>query len=229
MLKVLVLSSAVLATACGKKSDDTTAVAQSKMTIKGGASLTLGGNASKATMTINEFLVSKSDTCSDPVLIYKSDEGKVVDMMAGPEIGSGSIGNGTYPCIMLVMSDNISFTPETTSGACVAETAYTIDVFRPQGETYKPTGTLPDGTAVSGTTEKQKMAIYISTLSTTSGGDGSNPFAPPTATATTNGIKLTNALVVSADVTGTFVMDSAGKIGPNGSECDMQPPTFGFK
>lgn len=119
-------------------------------------------------------------TPGDP--IFKNDDGIEVDMMAGPEIGSG-----------------------------------------------RPAGKLPDGTAIEGSTDEQKMAIYISTLSTTSGGDGSNPFEAPTTATTTNGTTLTSPLEVSADTTGTMIMDTSGKVEPNGTECDMQPPKFGFK
>lgn len=227
----LLLSGAALFAGCGNDSDsDDQTAAKPTMTVKGGASFNLlGGDTSVAKLKAYEFLMAKAADCSDAVSIFKDDAGIEVDMMAGPEIGSGQLDVGTYNCVIMVMSDTLNFTPKTTDGACVAGTAVALDVFRPQGETYKPEGKLPDGTAIEGAVGEQKMAIYISTLSTTSGGDGSNPFEAPTAAKTANGITLSSALEVTADTTGTMIMDTSGKVEPNGSDCDMQPPKFGFK
>ncbi len=221
------------ATLCRCSKDDSTDAAATKptMTVNGGASFSLlGGDTSAAKLTAYEFLMAKSGDCSDPVSIFKADHGKEVDMMTGPEIGSGQLDAGTYNCVIMVMSDKLSFTPKTTNGACIAGTAVDLDVFQPQGETYRPTATLPDGTSVEGTASEQKIAVYISTLSTsTGGGEDSNPMEAPTTSKTTNGIILQSALEVTKDTTGTMIMDTAGKVEPNGDNCDMQPPTFGFE
>ncbi len=206
-----------------------TASAQSTLSIKGSSSMTLGADTSAAKMKIYAFYVAKSADCSDPVELFADEDGKEVDMMKSPDIGSGLLDQGTYNCVIMEMSDTITFTPATTTGVCTAGTEYELDVFRPQGEDYKPTGVLPDGTEVEGAVGEQTMAVYISSLSVSEGGDPSNnAFEAPTASKTNNGIKLASPLEVTKDTIGTLVLDTSGRVESNFGTCDMQPPQFGF-
>jgi hypothetical protein len=74
------------------------------------------------------------------------------------------------------------------------------------------------------------MAVYLSTISTSTGGDpSSNPFEAPSADKTTNGIKLGSALVVTEDTVGTMVLDTTGRVESGDDGCDMLPPKFSFE
>jgi hypothetical protein len=221
---------------CGDAAEEktTTTTTKSKVTLKGGSSLAAlklaGVDTKAAKMTYYEFWLAKEADCSNPIAVFKNTAGKEVDMMVGPEIGSGELEQGTYNCVIMVMSDTTKFTPAATTGNCTIDQEYTLDVFQPQGETYKPTGKLPDGTVVTGAVGAQKMAVYISTMSTSTGGEmDGNPFEAPTASKPKNGIKLTSPMKITADIVGTMVMDTTGRVESNGQSCDMQPPEFGFK
>ncbi len=189
----------------------------------------LAVDTSAAKMKIYEFYVAASADCSSPIQLFSSTEGKEVDMLQSPDIGSGKLQQGTYECVIMVMSDKITFTPKSTTGVCQAGTEYELDVFRPQGEMYKPSGLLPDGTTVEGAAGEQKIAVYISTLSTSQGSDSNaNPFKAPSSSQKTHGIKLASSLKITQDTVGTLVLDTSGRVESSSGTCEMRPPQFGF-
>ena len=197
------------------------------LTLKGSNSLSLV-SPSVANVTIYKFAVSASTDCSSPITVFSSTEGKTVDMNAGPDIGSGDLAVGTYPCVIMEMSDAIAFTPATTTGSCTAGTSYTINVCRQFQEGSTITSTLIDGTSVTCTDNAETVAVYISTVAANST-NTPDPFNAPSATETGKGIKLAAALEVTADTTGTFVMDTTDKIDGSNDTCDLQPPVFAFR
>jgi hypothetical protein len=229
--KLILVSALMLAqNACKSDDSETAAVANHTLSIKGASSLELAADTSSAKLTAYEFWISENETCDDPIQVFEDADGKEVDMLDGPSIGSGAVPAATYNCVIMVMSDQVKFVPATTTGVCEAGEEYALDVFRPYSETEIPTSVLPDGTEVVGEAGEQKVAIFISTLSTsTGGGEGGNAFAPATASTKTDGINLDSALVVTEDASGTMVMDTSGKVESNSGDCDMQPPVFGFK
>lgn len=215
--------------ACKSEDSSTDSVERVTLTISGASSLSLGGDTEQATLKAYEFWIAKNSDCSSAVQVFEDEDGKEVDMNQGPEIGSGEVETGTYNCVIMVMSDTLKFTPKTTSGVCTAGEEFSLDVFQSRGEDVAD-AVLPDGTTVEAEASEQKVAVYISTLSTsTGGGENSNAFAAPTSSAKTNGIKLSSAFEVTANKSGTMVMDTSGTVESNSGDCDMQPPTFGFE
>ena len=174
---------------------------------------------------VYKFAVSASTDCTNLITIYENSAPTAVNLLSNPTIGSGSLAEGTYPCIAMEMSDNITFVPASNEGSfCTAGTTYTLDVCRTDnngtsklvdGSTTTCTGSYSGGTSVLG---EDKVTIYMSTT----GANGNEGFIP------TSPFPLTSAFTVTAAATATFIVDGTGKVESGPSECDMQPPTFGF-
>jgi hypothetical protein len=192
-------------------------------------------------LKVYKFAVSTSPLCTD--LITVIDNGSTpseVDFTSTPDLGSGTLANGTYYCIAIEMSDSIKFSSTTasTSGACAANTENTLDVCRNQGD--NPTSKLIDGTTVSCSSGvvDDKVTMYLSTYSNSSGSGDS--FNPPTAEGG-DGFYLENPLVVSSAATAAFVVNPEGKMcddtndttsacegSGSSATCNLAPPTFNF-
>lgn len=191
-------------------------------------------------LKVYEFWISAAADCSNPILVFTDGNPSAHNVLGSvkPDLGKGSPPPGNYPCLIMVMSDNIAFTPTTSDGdSCVANVSATVDVCSAQsGGTYNYPDTLPSGSqggfvdgSCSGNNEI--VPVYLSTSSTqTSGVSGHNGFTPPTVSGdSTSGFKLNGPLVVTQDgSTSYFVVDGTNKIVSDNSVCDMQPPLFGF-
>lgn len=213
---------------CGEKEKDEDS-ATKNFTLNGAGS---GVNLTASTPTIAKinvykFAVSASADCSDPITVFNEAEGLSVNMEEGPTIGSGELADGTYPCVILEMDDEITFTPSETDGSCASGVEQKINVCRQFSETTTITSKLIDGTTVTCTDAAEKIAVYISTNSSSTT-EPMDPFNPPAAADSTSGIKLGSALVVSGTTSGTFKMDTTGKVDGSNTECDMGPPAFSF-
>lgn len=194
-------------------------------------------NPTSVYLKIYAILASTNTDCSDPVVVMSSSTPVEVDMLTAPELGGGSMDDGTYPCVIMKMSDIIRFTPESTTGVCTGGTEYTIDVCRADNSgTYTPvtisgsTATYGSETACAGTSGSNSediVSLFLSTASTATGGGEGNAFARPTVA--TNGFNLSSAFVVSGTGSGEFIVNFNDKIDGSSSECDVQPPVFGFR
>ena len=177
--------------------------------------------------TFYEFWVSTSVQCTNPVQVFKNAAPTAQDVLTSPTLGSGPIDDGTYPCVILVLSDTFNATPKSgsDSGHCVAGTPFSYQICS-SGQT----SLLPDGTTVSCTDGEDKIAVYFSTASVAGANGPMDPFHPPsTASAAVEGVPLSSALVVSGDSVGTFYNDATGSIFDTGSKCDMHSTKVGFR
>ncbi|MGZ3687699.1 MAG: hypothetical protein ACXVBW_05335 [Bdellovibrionota bacterium] len=191
------------------------------------ASSWAGVDTSSTKLKIYKFAVSASALCTNPVTVFSSTAGTSTDILQAPTIGTGTLAKGTYSCVIIEASKLISFVPAANTGTnCVSGTTYSINICS-DGTTSK----LVDGTSVScsgGATNDQKVAFYLTTQSTDT--IGTHAFSPPTlSTDTSSGIKLSSALTISADASGTFVVDGRGAVRDTGSVCDFGPPLFSFR
>lgn len=87
-------------------------------------------NASSLKLKIYQISVSANTDCSNPITILSSASGTETDFMSNPVIGTGSVPDDTYPCLMITMDDVIKYTPATNTGACSSSTEYTADLCR---------------------------------------------------------------------------------------------------
>jgi hypothetical protein len=189
-------------------------------------------------LKVYKFAVSTSGLCTN--LITVVDNGSTpteVDFTSAPNLGSGSLGDGTYPCVVVEMSDQLKFTPpNSASGACLAAQEETLDVCRSGGSN----STLVNGTVTSCTNGDDRVAMYLSTFSAST--NSADSFNAPTSNGdATRGITLGAALTVSGSVTGRFIANPTGQVcddtndtgsdcegaGANAS-CEMGPPSFSF-
>jgi hypothetical protein len=177
-------------------------------------------------LKIYKIAVSTSNLCTNLITIYNNSAAEYKDVLQGASLGSGAISPGTYPCVVMEMSDNIKYATGTTTGTCTADTDYTFDVCG-NGTTNS---VLIDGTAVTcnGSVDNT-VAIYISTASTWTTGSG-EPFTAPTVDGDTDsGVQLGSALVLATGSSrAKFVVNGTGKVDGSGGQCEMQPPAFSF-
>ena len=191
-------------------------------------------------LKVYKFAVSTSPLCTNLITVVDNGNSPTeVNFLSSPNLGSGVVADGTYPCVVIEFADNIKFATgvNSTSNHCVANVENILDVCRTDsGGTSK----LIDGTTttcgVQGTNDR--VAMYLSTGSSDTGAGGSDAFNPPTSIGdAAHGFNLTSALVVSGTSIGKFVVNPTGKVcdtadaacgGGGGTTCEMNPPTFGF-
>lgn len=229
----VVVSACLIFGACSSGSSSTVMLKGS-----GGAGLASrvfgASDPSSLTLKIYKFAVSRSEYCTNPVTVFENDSGVEVDFLDLPEIGSGAVANGAYPCVMFEFSDNITFVAASNDGDCTAGESNTIDVCRDNGSGTE-TVRLIDGTEFLCDNTNQRVAMYISTGSTSTGGGGEgggSAFEPPSASDTQKGLPLDGEFEVSGESVATFVVDASDKIedpdDDQPSSCDMAPPSFSF-
>jgi hypothetical protein len=228
-MKFVLLSLLFVFIGCGQQSGDGI-----QLTVNGsaGASGFLAAKGIMATQTpsalkvkIYEVWASKASDCSAPEKVIDLAEGVEIDMTQNPQIGSGSIEDGTYECLIVVASDQIKVTPSTNGGSCTAGTEVTQDICL---TTFS--STLPDGTTTTcggnpnppGNLQDDTIAIYVSRGSTSTGmgtntqcnpSTSLNPFqAPTSANDDCNGVNLPSSVTVNGDLTTTFTIDVQNKL-----------------
>ena len=214
--------------------------------VLGASTSAFAGTVSPSSVLIKLYaiLASTSTSCANPVVVVNyGTDGKTFDFMKTPDLGGGKLPDGTYPCVILKMSDVITIVPAGTTGLCTAGQSYTLDVCRSGGGggTYTPvtiSGTTATygtvGTACTGTyasPSDNQPGLFLTTTGTTVSGGGSGQSFDSPAGDVRNGFKLNGALVVSGSGGGQFVVDFTNKInGASGSGgCDLDPPTFSFR
>jgi hypothetical protein len=190
-------------------------------------------------LKVYKMAVSTSGLCTD--LITVVDNGNTpseIDFTSDPTIGSGSIADGTYPCIVIEFADAVKFMPpNSASGACLSSVEETLDVCRSPGTSALISGaTTSCGTP--GTSDR--VAMYISTYAGAT--SNSDAFNPPTSNGdTAHGLTLGAALTISGTAAGKFVVNPAGQVcddtndntsscegGGSSNTCNMGPPAFSF-
>lgn len=231
---------------CGGSAPDTKGTSSHTFTLKGSSSQSASSDESpmiqaavspsSVLITIYKAWISASDTCSNPIEVFSNDSGKTFDMTSSPTITTTSVPEGTYPCVIAQISDQIRYTPSASEGSCASGTEYTRDICREDEgsprQSIDPDGNITTCTGTETNHIENRLTVYISTLSTNdpaSDSGGENEFFPPTTSDPSRGIKLSNALVVNSDKTGIFYTDFSNKITGAESECDLNPPIFGFR
>ena len=154
-------------------------------------------------------------------------------MLSQPQFGSGVLTDGTYPCVMIEMSDWVKFTPDGNIGAqCTNGTEYTLDVCGGSDTYLKIDGTTGTCSGTNGSTGggrvESKVVMYLSTNSTST--NGADAFNPPTSgNDASNGFNLPSALIVAGSEVGLFDVNGTGKVdGDSNAYCELSPPLFSF-
>lgn len=181
-------------------------------------------------LKIYKFAVSTSPYCTNLITVVDNGNSPVdVEFVGGANLGSGVLVDGTYPCVVIEMSDNVKFTPNgtSTSGNCVSGAESIIDICRTDNG---GTSTLIDGTSVTCTGSDpnspiaNRVALYLSTASS----GGGDTFQAPTLLNTARGLLLGSSLVVSGASVGQFRMNADNQIQDDGAACGLNAPAFSF-
>lgn len=202
----------------------------------------LGLSPSSLKLKVYKMAVSTSPLCTNlTTVIDNGSSPSEVEFVGGVSLGSGSVANGTYPCIVIEFSSFIKFTPSANSDStnCLSSTEETLDVCS------NGSSELIDGTTTTcASSTDNKVAMYLSTASTqTTGVDAFNP--PTSLSDATKGFNLGNSLTVSGTSSGNFVVNPSGKVcddntagcdgggggtGTGGAgSCKLEPPLFSFQ
>jgi hypothetical protein len=174
------------------------------------------GDPSYVGLKVYEMRVSANSDCSNSIRVFSNASPSYQDFTQTPDVGAGAVPNGTYPCVMLKMSDQLNVTPGFNSdgGNCLTTSPFTLDIAR--GD---PTQDPVTGTQTATAVGEDIVWLYLSTT----GGDADAPWIP------SNALRLVSPFVVTAERTGTFVTNFAGQVVDNGSMCDCNPPEFTFR
>jgi hypothetical protein len=179
-------------------------------------------NPSSVRIKIYEVRFAHSADCSNGIRVVSNPGGVTTDFVSNPSLGAGAIPNGQYQCVMVKLSNVISFVPSANDGAnCTGGTTYARSVFHtgggqtnsmdPDGNTITPIGDSQN------TTENPFWAYFKI-------GGGTQDCKTPAAACT-----LTNPINISGDKSGTLVVDFDGKVDGSQNPCDVQAPVFTFR
>ena len=194
------------------------------LTISFSASATLYTPTSMK-MKIYRILISTDPLCTNPIVLWAPAVPQTVDFIAAPTLGNGQVPDGTYKCMIWEISDQVTMTEPTTSGTCTAGTVITTDVCRSPVTTTSIAGVTTS--CVTGGDDK--ITIYLSTASTSTGGNLGYATPPTSLSDSVNGMNLSGALVISGDSSGTLVFNGAGTLDDTQTGCNGQAPKFGFR
>ncbi|MBT8488213.1 MAG: hypothetical protein KJO65_05205, partial [Gemmatimonadetes bacterium] len=136
------LLTAIALTALGCSSDSTTEPEEGQLVVRAqaavepalaGPALAGGGSADPTSFIIGfyRFYLAENADCSSPVLL--EDHGATPenhDLLTNPTLFTVSGTPGTYNCIVMRISDVLTFTSGETFGPCVAGTTYMTDTYR---------------------------------------------------------------------------------------------------
>jgi len=200
-------------------------------------------NASSVKLKLYKFAVSTSADCSDPVIIDIVDDPEYQEMNGVTLIDDAAIASGTYPCVILEMSDHVKFTPEVATGSCTT-TEITRDVCQPRGDDENPEEEVihrltDEGeiiTTATCTTGDDRVTLWLTTArellteeeeeSLEDSERVHNIMEKPNGTS--GGDHLSAALIVSGETVGRFKADFDGKVTGDREECELQKPVWGF-
>lgn len=132
-------------------------------------SVTYGGSPTSTNMGFYSVYLSQNADCSEYSKVADYEDTPLnVDMIASPKLFSSSLNSGTYKCIIIKMSDIISFTADSTAVAthssCVdTSTKYTFDLVRSGMALHDVDGNLVDAAGEWGNPIEGLIYLFFST------------------------------------------------------------------
>ena len=187
-------------------------------------------------LKIYKFAVSSSPDCTGLTTVVTNSNPSYQDFKGSPDLGSGELADGTYPCVAIEFSDQIRVTHAGPTSICTS--TFIQDVCQ-AGSTSTPIG---GGVTNCGNSQDDRVVMYITTTKDALS-ENWDAFNPPICTTagcgtqnTSPGIHLGSSLLVNGSVVGTFTVGTDGKVcdGDTGGNCagvggcEMQVPNFSF-
>lgn len=187
-------------------------------------------------LKVYKLAASESLDCSNPITVVDNGSNpSLIDFKGAPNLGSGNLADGNYPCVIIEISDRILVTPSGGAAHCQNGVEFTQDLCGDGGISALISG----ATTSCGDSTEDRVALYI-TRGSSATNNLSNPFNPPACSTTgcsTNGVQLGTALTVAGALTGTFKVDADGRVcdgdtggdcSGTGAQCELLPPLFTF-
>ena len=179
-------------------------------------------NANSLKLRVYKLAVSTDANCTNPTTVIDNGDTPVLtDVKASnPIFGSGQIFDGTYPCIMIEMSDTITYSGQaSSSGNCSPSSETSRDLCRlDNGGTTQ----LLNGSTFNCTNSEDHVVIYLST--NTVANPSGNGFVPPVGAGSNDGGHLPSPLVVNGTSVGRLNVNTDGYLcdddNDTGSDCD---------
>ncbi len=180
---------------------------------------TCHGSPTSMSIKLYAAHVSTSDDCSGAVKIADhGTSGKTINLGVDKLIEE-TPADGTYKCLILEMSDNLSFVPDSTAVAafteCQSGATSTFDIYRTDsGDTWKDMmGTTITATGTSSTPGDDRVVVYATT-------SAAAVIAGSMAPHTNQTITLTSSLTVPGNT--TFYVDFRDGITASGGLCKIE-------
>ncbi len=110
------------------------------------------------------YLSSNVD-CSAPTLVHDYGARADFDLVTGPTLFSATgVPAGSYPCLIMTMSDVMEFVPDSDVGPCVAGTTYHTDTYREGESDWKDVSGAPiTGTGTDASPVDNMVDVFFST------------------------------------------------------------------
>ncbi|MBX7149928.1 hypothetical protein K1X76_12735 [bacterium] len=190
--------------------------------------LTPVGSPTVINMTLYGFYISPNTDCSDAVLVGGDGETAVEKDFAGnPVLFETEVDEGSYPCVIMVLSDVIGFVPDDDAvtawpGVCDADTEESFDIYRTDSGEVTPWVDL-EGNDVTATGTFEAPGADVVTVFASTDPDaviaatGANEFQVG---------ELATELVVPGQT--TFYFDASNGILGDG-RCAIENATVGFR
>jgi hypothetical protein len=185
-----------------------------------------GVNPTSVLINLYSASVSVSADCSKPRVVFKSEVPIQVDFANNPTLGGGSLADGTYRCIILRISDVVSFVPETTSGACVAGTTYKHHLLEsdPAYQNFDATNWGAMATSAANLNKPEIIPIVLTTSG--SGSTTAGMVAKPTSATDTGPLYLSSAFVVNGTKSSKINAILNGKVDGSNPPCYFNSFSF---
>ncbi len=167
-------------------------------------------------MGFYRLYLSSATDCSAPALLHDYGVRTDFDLVTGPTLFTVTgAPAGTYPCLIMRVSDILEFVPVADYGPCVAGTTYMTDIYR-TGETdwVDVDGNSIIGTGSDASPMDDKVDVFFSTDPAAVEGRGYSP----------NQVGVLGAAAVIPG-TSTFYFNGSGGVTDEGGTCRMVPGT----
>ncbi len=197
-----------------------------------GAPPIVGGSPEQFFVTMYALYLVENADCTGPQIEVSdpSTAGQPMDIVANPTLVSASPPPATYHCLLMQVSDVLSFQPDATAEAthgsvCMQGTTYSFDIYRSDsGDVWKDKdGNVVVGTGTSEDPEESSTMVGDTLV------PGVTTFVTTDLEAATIGhehqeIPLTAPVTITEETTTlTLYGNYANKVSSSGGLCGMEP------
>jgi hypothetical protein len=185
-------------------------------------------------MTLYRLAVSRSELCTEPIVVFDSSEkAREAALAEEPVLGSGTVPNGVYPCVIVELSDRVRVRPKPSDEGTVCDPGkeYEVDICGPG---WKLRSRRLDGSEVDCDPSPQRIAVYFSTASSLAsnrglGMGGFDFYRPPESKEDKKGIRLEKPIRLGRDGTALLAIDLRNRIAGDSGTCIADPPEFSLR